>query len=259
MNAAPFMYILVAVFGAVIGSFLNVCISRLPEGASLIFPASHCPLCQQPIRYADNIPVISYLILRGRCRHCRQKIRIRYPVVEVLTAVLALLLFWKFGFSPAFILSFLFACALVVITFIDLDLQIIPDVITLPGIPFFSLAAVFFMGLSLLDVALGVLLGGGVLYAVAFGYERLAKREGMGGGDIKLLAMLGAFLGAKSLIFILLVSSLTGALVGIVLILAKGKDMKYAVPFGPFLSLGALAYIFCGEYVTWWFLAHYGG
>lgn len=258
MSTALFMYVLVAVFGAAIGSFLNVCISRLPEGASLVFPASHCPLCEHPIHYYDNIPVISYLILRGRCRHCGEKIRIRYLVVEALTAVLALSLFRKFGLSPAFVLSFLFTCCLIVITFIDLDLQIIPDVITLPGIPFFSLAAFFFMGLSFLDVALGILLGGGVLYAVAFGYERLTKREGMGGGDIKLLAMLGAFLGAKSLIFILLASSLTGALVGIVLILAKGKDMKYAVPFGPFLSLGAVAYIFFGDYVIWWFLAHYG-
>lgn len=252
------MYLLVAVFGAAIGSFLNVCISRLPEGASLVFPASHCPLCRHPIRYADNIPIISYLILRGRCRHCGEKIRIRYLIVEALTAVLAVLLFRKFGLSPSFVLSFLFICCLIVITFIDLDLQIIPDVITLPGIPFFSLAAVFFMNLSFLDVALGILLGGGVLYAVAFGYERLTKREGMGSGDIKLLAMLGAFLGAKSLIFILLASSLTGAVVGIALILAKGKDMKYAIPFGPFLSLAAVAYIFFGDYVTWWFLSHYG-
>lgn len=258
MHTALFMYVLVAVFGAAIGSFLNVCISRLPEGHSLAFPASHCPRCLHPIHYYDNIPIISYLILRGRCRHCRGKIPIRYLIVEMLAALLALLLFRKFGLSPAFVLSFLFTGALIVITFIDLDLQMIPDVITLPGIPFFSLASVFFMNLSFLDVSLGILLGGGVLYAVAFGYERLTGREGMGGGDIKLLAMLGAFLGVKSLIFILLVSSLVGALVGIVLILAKGKDMKYAVPFGPFLSLAAVAYIFFGDYLTWLFLSLYG-
>jgi len=242
-----FMEIIITLLGAVVGSFLNVCIRRIPAGESLVFPASHCPKCNHSIRFYDNIPIISFLLLRGRCRNCRESISLQYPLVELLTAIMALLLFWKFGLTLKFLFSFLFACILIIITFIDLEHQIIPDVLTLPGIPVFFLAAVLAMGVSPLEAVLGVLIGGGILYAIAFGYELITKREGMGGGDIKLLAMLGAFFGWKSLFFILLVSSFLGAIVGISVILIKGKDMRYAVPFGPFLSLAALAYIFWGD------------
>jgi len=242
-----YLEIIIFLIGAAIGSFLNVCIRRIPAGESLVLPASHCPQCLHPIRIYDNIPIISYLILRGKCRNCGARISLQYPLVELLTAILALLLFWKFGLSLKFLLTFIFAGVLVVITFIDLEHQIIPDVLTLPGIPLFLLAAVLGMGVPLLDAALGLLFGGGILYAIAFGYQLIAKREGMGGGDIKLLAMLGAFCGWKSLFFILLVSSFLGALVGITVMLIKGKDMKYAVPFGPFLSIAALAYLFWGS------------
>ena len=242
-----FIEIIIALLGAAIGSFLNVCIRRIPAGESLVFPASHCPKCNYSIRFYDNIPIISFLLLRGRCRNCREGISLQYPLVELLTAIMALLLFWKFGLTLKFLFSFLFACVLIIITFIDLEHQIIPDVLTLLGIPVFFLAAVFAMGVSPLEAVLGVLIGGGILYAIAFGYELITKREGMGGGDIKLLAMLGAFFGWKSLFFILLVSSFLGAIVGISVILIKGKDMRYAVPFGPFLSLAALAYIFWGD------------
>jgi leader peptidase (prepilin peptidase)/N-methyltransferase len=242
-----FMEVAIALIGAAIGSFLNVCIRRIPAGESLIFPASHCPRCLHPIKYYDNIPIVSYLLLRGKCRHCRERISLQYPLVELLTALIALFLSWKFGLSLKFLCSFIFVCALTVITFVDLDHQIIPDIITLPGIPLLFLAAVFAMEVPWLEAALGILIGGGILYAIAFGYELIAKREGMGGGDIKLLAMLGAFFGWKSLFFILLVSSFTGAVVGIAVMLIKGKDMKYAVPFGPFLSLAAFAYIFFGD------------
>jgi len=242
-----FMEIIIALLGAAIGSFLNVCIRRIPAGESLVFPASHCPKCNYSIRFYDNIPIISFLLLRGRCRNCREGISLQYPLVELLTAIMALLLFWKFGLTLKFLFSFLFACVLIIITFIDLEHQIIPDVLTLPGIPVFFLAAVLAMGVSPLEAVLGALIGGGILYAIAFGYELITKREGMGGGDIKLLAMLGAFFGWKSLFFILLVSSFLGAIVGISVILIKGKDMRYAVPFGPFLSLAALAYIFWGD------------
>ena len=242
-----YLEIIIFLIGAAIGSFLNVCIRRIPAGESLVLPASHCPQCLHPIRSYDNIPLISYLILRGKCRNCGARISLQYPLVELLTAILALLLFWKFGLSLKFLLTFIFAGVLVVITFIDLEHQIIPDVLTLPGIPLSLLAAVLGMGVPLLDAALGLLFGGGILYAIAFGYQLIAKREGMGGGDIKLLAMLGAFCGWKSLFFILLVSSFLGALVGITVMLIKGKDMKYAVPFGPFLSIAALAYLFWGS------------
>ena len=242
-----FIEIIIALLGAAIGSFLNVCIRRIPAGESLVFPASHCPKCNHSIRFYDNIPIISFLLLRGRCRNCRESISLQYPLVELLTAIMALLLFWKFGLTLKFLFSFLFACVLIIITFIDLEHQIIPDVLTLLGIPVFFLAAVFAMGVSPLEAVLGVLIGGGILYAIAFGYELITKREGMGGGDIKLLAMLGAFFGWKSLFFILLVSSFLGAIVGISVILIKGKDMRYAVPFGPFLSLAALACIFWGD------------
>jgi leader peptidase (prepilin peptidase)/N-methyltransferase len=173
--------------------------------------------------------------------------------VEALTALLSFLLFWKFGLSIKYLFSFVFTAALIVITFIDLDLQIIPDVITLPGIPLFFLAAVFFMDVKVMEALLGLLIGGGCLFAVAFVYELITKREGMGGGDIKLLAMMGAFLGWKSLFFILFVSSILGAVVGISTMIVKGKDMKYAVPFGPFLSIAAIAYLFVGVDVMEYF------
>jgi len=241
-----FWGIFLTVAGAAIGSFLNVLIYRIPEGQSIIFPSSRCPRCTHSIRFYDNIPIISYLILRGRCRDCHEKISLRYPLVETITALLSMFLFWKFGLNTKYLFSFIFTCALIVITFIDLDHQIIPDVITLPGIPVFFLIAIFFMGIPVLEALLGILIGGGCLFAIAFIYELITKREGMGGGDIKLLALLGAFLGWKSLFFILFVSSLLGAVVGISVMIARGKDMKYAVPFGPFLSIAAVAYLFVG-------------
>ncbi len=239
-----FFDILFTVAGAVIGSFLNVLICRIPRGESVVSPSSHCPKCMGGIRFYDNIPIVSYLLLGGRCRDCQEKISLRYPVVEAVTALMALLLFWKFGFSLKYLCSFIFTSVLIVITFIDLDYQIIPDVISLPGIPLFFLLSVFFMDIPWLEALLGILIGGGCLFAIAYIYEIVTKREGMGGGDIKLLAMLGAFLGWKSLLFILFVSSLLGAAVGISVMVARGKDMKYAVPFGPFLSVAAVLYLF---------------
>lgn len=238
------------VFGATIGSFLNVCIWRIPEGKSIVFPASHCPKCGTSIRPFDNIPVLSWLILRGRCRDCSESISSRYPLVEILTALLSWAMFWKYGLSLQYAAAFLFGAALVVVTFIDFDHQIIPDVISLPGIPVFFLLAVFVMGIGFMESLLGILVGGGFLYLIAVGYELLTKREGMGGGDIKLLAMIGAFLGWKSLFFVVFMSSILGALVGVVLIAIKGKDMKYAVPFGPFLSIAAVLYVFVGAELT---------
>jgi len=242
-----FFSILTFVFGAVVGSFLNVCIHRLPLGKSIVRPRSRCPVCEKAIAPYDNIPLLSYLILRGRCRHCGVSISPVYPAVELLTAVLSLVLFRKFGLSLPYLASFVFSAALVVVAFIDLEHQIIPDVISLPGIPLFAAAGIGIMGLTLWDSLIGILLGGGVLYLVAAGYELLKKQEGMGGGDIKLLAMIGGFLGWKSLLFVILVSSLLGAVVGLSVILYKKGDLKYAIPFGPFLSAAAVLYLFYGE------------
>jgi leader peptidase (prepilin peptidase)/N-methyltransferase len=245
---AHLLNIFSVVFGAVVGSFLNVCIYRIPAGSSIATPSSHCPQCKNPIRFYDNIPILSYLFLRGRCRACKEKIPIIYPAVETLTALISLSLFLKYGPSLQYLITFLFSSALIVITFIDLEHQIIPDVISLPGIPLFAIAAVLVMDITVLESLIGVLIGGGALFAIAFGYEFITKREGMGGGDIKLLAMIGGFFGWKSLIFILLVSSFVGAIIGISVILLKGQDMKYAIPFGPFLSIAAVAYIFWGTH-----------
>jgi leader peptidase (prepilin peptidase)/N-methyltransferase len=235
------------IFGAAIGSFLNVCIFRLPVETSIVKPRSQCPYCQHPIRNCDNIPLISFIILRGKCRDCSGKISWRYPLVELVTAALALLLFLKFGLTLKFLIFFIFTAVLIVITFIDLDHQIIPDLITLPGIPIFFLAAIFLVKIPWMEALIGLLIGGGVLFAIAFVYELLTKREGMGGGDIKLLAMIGGFLGWKSLIFVLLFSSFSGAIVGLTAMIIKKQDMKYAVPFGPFLSAAAVAYLFLGD------------
>ena len=240
------------ILGAIVGSFLNVCIYRIPSGRSIVFPASHCPTCEHPIKVYDNIPIISYLILRGKCRNCNGRISPVYPAIELLTAVMSVLLFQRYGLSLGYLFSFLFTCALIVITFIDLKHQIIPDVITLPGIPLFALAAIFFMNVTFMDSLIGILAGGGFLFLVAFGYQLLTKRDGMGGGDIKLLAMLGGFLGWQSLWFIVMAASLIGAVAGISIMISKGKDTKYAVPFGPFLSIGAIAYIFWGEAFMRW-------
>ncbi len=250
MFSTMWLAVIFSLVGAAIGSFLNVCISRIPEGHSIVFPSSRCPRCNHPIRFYDNIPVISFLLLGGKCRDCGERISYRYPLVELFTAVFAWLLFRKYGMTPAYPAVFLFVCTLIVITFIDLDHQIIPHVLTLGGIPVFAVLAVLFLGLSAIDAFLGIMIGAGSLYFDAVYYEALTGREGMGGGDVNLLAMLGAFMGWKSLLFILLVSSLLGTVVGVALILGKGKDMRYAVPFGPFLCAAAVIHLFFGEFLS---------
>jgi leader peptidase (prepilin peptidase) / N-methyltransferase len=244
---ALFSSVVSMVFGSVIGSFLNVCIFRIPAGQSIVIPSSHCPKCGHLLKPYDNIPILSYLILKGKCRYCGERISYQYPLVETLTAFMSLLLFMKYGFSLPYVCTFIYVCALIVVTFIDLAHQIIPDIITLPGIPIFSLLAILVMEVSIPDSLLGILVGGGFLFLVAVLYELLTKREGMGGGDIKLLAMIGAFLGWESIFFIILVSSLLGAFIGIMTVIVQKRDFRYAIPYGPFLSIAGLAYLFIGE------------
>jgi leader peptidase (prepilin peptidase) / N-methyltransferase len=254
MYQSGIYYTFAFIFGAVVGSFLNVCIYRLPNEESLVFPASHCPKCGYKITPYDNIPLLSYLLLGGRCRSCKVRISPRYPVVELVNGLLALLLFMKFGFSLTFPVLFIFCSALVVITFIDLEHRIIPDVISLPGIIIGFAVSFFLPWLGWQNSLIGILAGGGSLLLVAYGYQLIAKKEGMGGGDIKLLAMMGAFLGWIAVPFIIFTSSLVGSVVGIAMMLAQKKDSKFAIPFGPFLAFGAILYIFFGRQLIHWYL-----
>ena len=247
-------YIVSIVFGALIGSFLNVCIIRLPKEQSIIWPGSHCPHCKIPIKFYDNIPLISYILLKGRCRHCHRPISSEYPLVEGITALSSFILFMKFGLSLSYLFYFLFVAALIVITVIDFYHQIIPDVISLPGIAVGLGASLIIPQITFLNSLVGILLGGGSLFLVATLYQWLFKREGMGGGDVKLLAMIGAFLGWKAVILTILLGSLIGSIMGIIIMVLKGKDFKYAIPFGPFLSLGAVISLFYGESIIRWYL-----
>jgi len=242
------------IVGAVVGSFVNVCIWRLPAGESIVSPPSHCPHCGNHIRAYDNIPILSYLLLGGRCRACRTRISARYPAVEALTAAGFALVAHQFGPTPEAAAAALFLAALIVISFIDLDHQIIPDVISLPGIVVGLLLAVAGIGPTWRDSVLGILLGGGTLWAVAAGYEALTGREGMGGGDIKLLAMVGAFIGWRGVIVTLMIGSFTGAAVGLALMIARGADSRLPIPFGPFLAFGAACGLFFGDSAVNWYL-----
>ena len=248
------LYIFAFIFGAVVGSFLNVCICRLPKGESIVFPPSHCPACGFTLPFYDNIPLISWLILRGRCRSCRGPISFRYPLVELISALLTLFLFKRFGLSLPFGILFIFCSAMVVITFIDLDHMIIPDVISLPGIILGFVFSFFIPQLGWLNSLLGILAGGGSLYLVASLYQRFTGKEGMGGGDIKLLAMMGAFFGWQAIPFIIFISALTGSVIGITLMLVQKKDGKLAIPFGPFLALSSIVHIFYGRQMIHWYL-----
>lgn len=242
------------VLGAVVGSFLNVCIYRLPAEESVVSPPSRCPSCGKRIRPWDNIPILSWLLLRGKCRACGVNISARYPLVELLNGLLTLALFLKFGPTPTFLVLFVFCSALVAITFIDLDHQIIPDVISLPGIVIGFACSFVLPWLGWKSSLIGIVAGGGSLLLVAWLYELFTKKEGMGGGDIKLLAMMGAFLGWRAVPFILFASSLIGSVIGITVMLAQKKDSKLAIPFGPFLAAGAVLYIFFGKAIILWYL-----
>jgi len=250
--------ILAFFFGMCIGSFLNVCIYRLPMSKSIIHPRSMCLSCGNTIRFYDNIPIISYVGLRGRCRYCSTPISIRYPLVEAMSGLFGLGVYLKFGPTPQAVIYFAFIATLLVITFIDIDHRIIPDVISLPGIPVFFLASLSLPTLTYLDSLLGILAGGGTLYLVAFVYTLLTKKEGMGGGDIKLLAMIGALIGWKGVFFTIFVSSAVGTVSGMVIMLMTRQGMKLAVPFGPFLAIGAISYIFFGPQLLAFYFNMFG-
>jgi len=245
------------IVGAAVGSFLNVVILRLPaENESIVFPASRCPKCLQPLKWFDNIPILSFILLRQQCRYCGAPISWQYPLVELTMALLSLALVFKFGFTPALPVYFVFTAALLVVIVIDFYHKIIPDSISLPGIAIGFACSFVNPVITWQQSAIGLLIGGGVLYAVAAGYYLFTRREGMGGGDIKLLAMIGAFLGWQSLPFVVFGSSILGALVGIGAMAKQKKGGKTMIPYGPFLSIAALLYMFYRELINY-FLVYY--
>ena len=244
-----------AMLGLAVGSFLNVCIHRLPIRASLMWPPSHCPQCDAQVRAYDNIPVFSYLMLRGRCRSCGKRISIQYPIVELLTAVLFFAAFLLFE-PPLLYQRLLFACAMVVLFVIDLEHRILPDAITFPGMVA-GLLFSFFMPPGWLDSMIGLLIGGGSLWLMGEIYYRLRHEEGLGFGDVKMLAMIGAFLGWKLMLLTLVLSSFIGSIAGLVVIVLKRGDMKYALPFGTFLAVGALVSAVVGDRIVTWYASFY--
>lgn len=235
------------VLGALWGSFANVVIYRLPAEQSVIKPRSRCRSCQKPVLWYDNIPILSWFLLRGKCRHCGAKYAFRYPLVEFLTAILFMWCFQIDGWSWLLLEHLIFVWALVVCTFIDIDHMILPDEFTLSGIVIGLVGAAILPERGFLDALAGVLIGGGFLWFMAWLYYTITGNEGMGGGDIKLLAWIGAVLGAKAVPYVILVSAVTGSIIGIAMNWKNRDGLKTVIPFGPYLALAAVSYIFGGR------------
>jgi leader peptidase (prepilin peptidase) / N-methyltransferase len=270
------LYAVALLVGLIVGSFLNVCIHRLPRQESVVWPASRCPHCAAPIAWHDNVPVLSWLLLRARCRSCGGAISARYPLVELATGLLAVLALARFGPTPWALVAFAFAAALLLISLVDLDHLIIPDVVSLPGIlAGLAVSALVPGGVGLWDAIAGVWLGGGLLWLVAAIYEHATGVEGLGLGDAKLLAMVGAFLGWQAIPVVLVIASVAGTVAGLAVLLRH--DARYAarrvrrvlgpaavavhwrraarrtaIPFGPFLALGAVVALFTPQLVLPW-------
>lgn len=247
--------VFVVLLGLVVGSFLNVCIHRLPADRSVVRPRSMCPSCGKTIAWYDNVPVISYILLRARCRSCRAPISLRYPAVEIATALISWMVFWRYGVDWRFPVFFAFSAALLTVSLIDLDHRIIPDEISLSGAVLGLLLALLTPLLPFWDALLGALLGGGFLFVVGMAYEAARKQEGIGGGDIKLLAMIGAFTGWQGALFTIFCGSVVASIVGITLMVARRADGQLPIPFGPFLSFAAFLYVMAGDAVVGWYLS----
>jgi leader peptidase (prepilin peptidase) / N-methyltransferase len=272
----PVLVVAVAVFGLAIGSFLNVVIHRLPrmmqaewdaqcaelEGReavpaasyNLVVPRSHCPSCKTPLRMADNIPLVSWLALRGKCAHCGTSISARYPVVEALTALLSALVAAQFGFTLATAFALVFTWTLIALTFIDADTTLLPDDLTLPLLWLGLIANLFGVFAPLADAVIGAIAGYLALWSIYWLFKLATGKEGMGYGDFKLLAALGAWMGWKALLPIVLLSSLVGAAVGIVLILLARRGREIPIPFGPYLATAGFIVLLTGDYLTRWFV-----
>jgi leader peptidase (prepilin peptidase)/N-methyltransferase len=244
----------VVALAAVLGSFLNVCISRLPRGESIVSPPSHCPRCDRPIRPYDNVPLLSFALLGGRCRTCRAPISWRYPLVEALAVAAAAVVLWQLGPTWEALRAFILVLALIAITFTDLEHRIIPDWITLPGIAVGLASQLYPSPARVVDGALGCVLAGGIFYVIAWLSPKVFGKEGMGGGDIKLAAMMGAFLGWKTVLVAIYVAVLVGGMSGLVLLLVGLRRLGQELAFGPFLALGGVIAALWGRpFLSWYF------
>ena len=245
-----------AALGLCVGSFLNVCIYRLPRGQSVVAPRSRCPKCGRSLRWFDNIPIVSWLILRGRCGQCQAPISMQYPIVELVTGVVWLAIVWLTPLGWVLASRLVLGTLLIVLFMIDLEHQLLPNKITLPGIVIgflFSLVT----PLGPVESLIGILVGGGVLYGIAAAYYVLRKEEGMGMGDVKMLAMIGAFLGWRAVLLTLVLASFAGAVIGVAMMAWQRGNLRYALPFGTFLSLGTMVAMLFGEQLIAWYLAFY--
>lgn len=250
--------IVVGVLGAVIGSFLNVCIHRMPREESIVTPGSHCTSCGAVVPFYHNIPIVSWFVLRGKCASCGASFSIRYPLIEAMTAAIYVLLYWKFGLTAPFAIYALFASAMIVVTFIDLDFRIIPDEISVAGIPIGFALSFVNPFLTWQDSLIGVVVGGGLLLGLGLLYQAIRGIQGMGGGDIKLLATIGAFLGWRSVLAVIFISSVLGSVAGIVGMIATKSDARFKIPYGPFLAAAAVAFVFVGEDLVNWYVGLLG-
>jgi leader peptidase (prepilin peptidase)/N-methyltransferase len=248
--------LLFAAFGLAVGSFLNVCIYRLPRHESLSFPASHCTSCNRPLSWYENVPVAGWLALGGRCRTCHASISAMYPVVEALTGAVFVSGYLIYGLTPLLAARLLFACAMIVLFAIDLRHHILPNVITLPGIAV-GFAASLVLPPGWFSSLVGILIGGGILFVIGEAYYRLRGVEGLGMGDVKMLAMIGAFLGWKLTLLTLVLASFSGSIVGVALVGSGRGGMKFALPFGTFLAVGAIVAAVVGEPLLAWYLSFY--
>jgi leader peptidase (prepilin peptidase)/N-methyltransferase len=248
---------LLGVCGLMVGSFLNVCIARLPRGESIVRPRSRCPRCQAPIRWFDNVPVVSYVVLGGRCRACRARISRRYPIVELLTAVAFVVQGLAFADEPLMLGSRLVLTALLIVLFgTDIDTERLPDILTLPGIAV-GLAWSMVGPPGLEDSLLGIAFGAGILLAIRWLWRWWRGVDGMGLGDVKMLAMIGAFLGWQQILVVLFFASVAGAVVGVSLTVLRGRSLQSRLPFGAFLAVAAFAASVWGEALRAWYASLY--
>jgi len=250
--------VFVVAFGLLVGSFLNVCIHRLPLKQSIAFPSSRCPRCGHVLAWYENVPLLSYAVLRGRCYQCAAPISIRYPIVEALTGGLFLWHWWVFGPSALFAVRLAFGCALLVLFAIDLEHQILPDVITLPGIAVGLVCSVLLPPGPLMSV-LGIVAGGGILWLIAEVWFRVRRVEAMGFGDVKMLAMVGAFLGVKLVGLVFVLSSIVGGVVAVVLLAFRRADMATKVPFGTMIAAATLVASLYGDAIVAWYASFFAG